>query len=73
MTPYPLGCNGSRRKHVRFVSTVTVTVFQFGGHLPQGDDDLLADHVRADILGTDLHDAGLVAVSRGEDRTEMRS
>ena len=48
-------------------------LFQFGGHLPQGADDLFADHVRADILGADLHHARLLAVGRGEDALKSRS
>ena len=46
--------------------------FQLRCHLPQGHDDLLADHVRADIVGADLHDAGLLAVGGGEDRAEVQ-
>lgn len=37
--------------------------FQLRCHLPQGDDDLLTDHIRAYIIGTDLHDAGFFAPS----------
>lgn len=38
----------------------------------KASDDLLGNCVRVKLFGTDSHDAGLVAMGRGENRVEVR-
>ena len=46
-------------------------IFQLDRHLAQGNDELFANDIRAEILGTDLYDTGPLALSRGQDRAEV--
>ncbi|WP_297927375.1 hypothetical protein [Metallibacterium sp.] len=48
------------------------TGVQFDGHLSQCDDDLPTDDIRADILGSNLYDAGFFTVRGSEDCAEVQ-
>lgn len=46
--------------------------FQIELHLPQRGNDLQANHVRADIVRPNLHNAGFFALCCRENRTEVQ-
>lgn len=48
-------------------------LFQFSSHLSQGDNDRCADHLRANIVSANLHNAWLLTVCGRQDCVEIRS